>query len=387
MKKAIVLGATGTIGQIIVKDLVNSKVEVIAADLEEEKLKQLRKQMDNKIEVQAFNIKDKDKTVELLKQGNVCVNATNYIFNIDVMRAAAAAGVSVLDLGGLFNKTKEQLELDTEMKDADVLAITGIGSDPGASNVFSRYGVDHLDEADEINIRYGSTSSGVTFSFAIDTYIGEFTQNALTVKDSELVEIPPLGEKEHTQFHDEIGTQETYSIIHSELATFPDSFPDVKRITYKDSWDSDTIEKLNVLNSFGLLDEESVKVKGEELIPRRQTIDMMQSVLAKKETPVWGTDALMVEVKGKKNDKEANIKLEVLTGYQPEWEASPTQYATAMPASIAAQMILNGEVTEKGVKPPERCIDPDKFLEYLQEKNVKLYVTYSETKDNERVFA
>lgn len=382
MGKAIVLGATGTIGQIIVKDLVESGVEVIAADLNEKKLEELKEMHSNKIEVQSLNITDKTKTVELLKQGKVCVNATNYVFNIDVMKAAAAAGTSVLDLGGLFTRTKQQLELDQEMKDANVLSITGMGSDPGSSNVFSRYGVDQLDEAEEINVRYGSTSSGVTFGFAIDTYIGEMVQNALAVKNGKLVEIPPLGDEEYTQFHEEVGLQKTYSIIHSELATFPKSFPTVKNITYKDTWDPTTIDKLETLISLGLLDEDPVEIRGKEIIPRRQTVEAMQTILAEKETPVWGIDSLLVEVRGKKNGNDTTIKLELLTGYQAEWNASPTQYATAIPASIAAQMILNGEIKETGVKPPEQCIDAGKYLEYLQKKNVRLFITQSETKTN-----
>lgn len=382
MGKAIVLGATGTIGQIIVKDLVESGVEVIAADLNEKKLEELKEMHSNKIEVQSLNITDKAKTIELLKQGKVCVNATNYVFNIDVMKAAAVAGTSVLDLGGLFTRTNQQLELDQEMKEANVLSITGMGSDPGSSNVFSRYGVDQLDEAEEINVRYGSTSSGVTFGFAIDTYIGEMVQNALAVKNGKLVEIPPLGDEEYTQFHEEVGLQKTYSIIHSELATFPKSFPSVRNITYKDTWDPTTIDKLETLISLGLLDEDPVEIRDKEIIPRRQTVEAMQTILAEKETPVWGIDSLLVEVKGKKNGNDTTIKLELLTGYQEEWNASPTQYATAIPASIAAQMILNGEIKETGVKPPEQCIDAGKYLEYLQKKNVRLFITKSETKTN-----
>ncbi|SOC43766.1 saccharopine dehydrogenase family protein [Salinicoccus kekensis] len=380
MSIVVVLGATGTIGLTIVRDLVESGVEVIAADLDGDKLKELKEINPNKIDIKELDITDKSTTVELLKKGKVCVNATNYVFNINVMKAAAEAGVSVLDLGGLYTRTNEQLKLDQEMKDADILSITGMGSDPGTSNVFSRYGVEELDQAEEIHIRYGSSTTGITFSFAIDTYIGEFLQDAVAVKDGEVVSIPPLGDEEDTQFHGKVGMQKTYSIIHSELATLPKSFPDVKRITYKDTWDASTIDKLESLKALGLLDENPLTIRGEEVIPRRQTVSLVQAALAQKETPVWGTDALLVEVKGRKNGNKASVKLELLTEYQSDWEASPTQYATAIPASIVAQMILNGEISGKGVKPAEQCVDPYKYIEHLKEKNVELEITYSETR-------
>lgn len=378
MPKVIVLGATGTIGFTIVRDLVESNVDVIAADLDEKKLQQLNESVGDGVETQVLNILDKDKTVRLLKQGEVCINATNYVFNLKVMKAAAEAGVNVIDLGGLYTFTKQQLELDEEMKAADVLSVTGMGSDPGTSNVFSRYGVEQLDEAEEIHIRYGTSTTGVTFSFAIDTYIGEFLQEAVAVKNGKTVKVPPLGDVEDTQFHEEIGMQKTYSIIHSELATLPKSFPDIKEITYKDTWDVSTIEKLETLQSLGLLDEEPINIRGEEVMPRKQTVAIIQAALAK-ETPVWGTDALLVEVVGKKNGNKASFKLELLTNHQPEWDATPTQYATAIPASIVAQMILNKEITEKGAKPAEQCVDPYKYIEHLKKKNVRVEITYSET--------
>jgi lysine 6-dehydrogenase len=379
VKKVIVLGATGTIGQVIVKDLIESGVEVLAADMDAQKLEQLKQWTGNKITTAVLNIKDEEKTQEVLRQGQVCVNATNYIFNIDVMKAAAAVGISVIDLGGLYNRTIEQLKLHDEMKEAGILAITGMGSDPGTSNILSHYGVSQLDTAEEIHIRYGSTTSGATFTFAIDTIIDEAIQNALAVKDGKLVEIPPLADEEDTVFHEDIGTQRTYSIIHSEFATLPMSFPEVKQITYKDTWDPATIDKIRVLRELGLLDEESVQVAGKEVIPRRQTVSLMQTVLAAKEEPVWGKDVLLVEVKGIKNGNQSSIKLQLRTDPHEEWGVSATQYATAIPGSIVAQMILNGEVTAKGVKPPEQCIDSEKFLSYLKKKDIKLFITQDET--------
>ncbi|WP_066255565.1 SDR family NAD(P)-dependent oxidoreductase [Neobacillus drentensis] len=379
MNKIVVLGGTGTIGQMIVKDLVESGMHVIAADLNLAKLEELKEQTNHRIEIESLNIQDSNKTKMVLSKGKVCINATNYIFNINVMKAAAAAGVSVLDLGGLYNLTKEQLKLDQLMKDSNILSIVGMGSDPGTSNIFSRYGVELLDVAEEIHIRYGSSTSGVTFPFAIDTIIDEATKNAVAVKEGTVLEIPPLADEELTFFHEDVGAQKTYSIIHSELATLPDSFPEVKTITYKDSWDPATIEKIKTLHSLGLLQTEPIEVLGENVSPRRQIVSFLQKLLALKEEPIWGKDSLLVEVIGWKNGNKASVKLELLTDYQPKWKASATQYATAIPASIVAQMIINGEVTETGVKPPETCIDPKTFLAYLNQKNVNLHITYTET--------
>lgn len=376
MSKVVVLGATGTIGKVIVKDLVESGVEVIAADLDQAKLNELALWVGKEITTTTLNIRDIEAAKTVLSQGKVCVNATNYVFNLDAMRAASAVGVSILDLGGLFKFTNEQLKLDVQMKEANVLSITGMGSDPGTSNIFCRYGVNQLDIAEEIHIRYGSTSSGTTFAFAADTIIDEAVKNAIAVKNGKLVEIPPLADEEFTHFHEALGIQKTYSIIHSELATLPTSFPQVKHITYKDTWDPATIEKIKVLDELGLIDTNELE---DGTIPRRQLVSLLTKVLSKKEKPVWGTDSLLVEIKGKKNGNQTTVRLELLTEYHAKWGVSPTQYATAIPASIVAQMLLKDEITEKGVKPAELCVDPETFISYLKNKNVELYITISET--------
>jgi len=377
LSKVVVLGATGTIGKVIVKDLVASGVDVIACDLDQARLDELAAWVGKEIATATLNIRDLEAAKDVLRQGKVCVNATNYVFNLDAMKAASSVGVSVLDLGGLFKYTNEQLKLDAQMKEANILSITGMGSDPGTSNVFCRYGVNLLDIAEEIHIRYGSTSSGTTFAFAADTIIDEAVKNAMAVKDGVLVEIPPLAEEEFTHFHEALGIQKTYSIIHSELATLPTSFPEVKEITYKDTWDPATIEKIKMLEELGLTDTNELE---DGTVPRRQLVSLLTKVLAKKEKPMWGTDSLLVEIKGKKNGNQTTVRLELLTRYQEEWGVSPTQYATAIPASIVAQMLLKGEIMEKGVKPPELCVDPETYISYLKNKNVELYITISETK-------
>ncbi len=375
MKEVVVLGAAGTIGNIIVRDLVESGVEVIGADLDFNRLQQLKNQLGAKnLEVCPLDLRNDEAAKDILKNVKVCINATNYKFNIEVMKIAAGAKVDVLDLGGLYTVTKEQLKLDAFMKEAGVLSIPGMGSDPGISNILSRYGVEMLDDAEEIHIRYGSTTTGATFPFAIDTILDEATKNAVVVKNGQLCEIPPLSHEEDTKFHEKIGIQKTYAILHSELATLPVSFPQVKEITYKDTWDPSTIKFIRMLEQRGLLNDD----RGDRQVSARQKlVSLLRETIS--ENPQWGTDELMVEVKGWKAGKKATVKFELLCEWQEKWNISALAYVTSIPASIVAQMLLKKEIEGKGVKPPEQCIDPLKFVSYLTQKNVTLLSTHCET--------
>jgi len=375
MKEVVVLGAAGTVGSMIARDLAESGVEVIGADMDFRRLQQLKNQTRAKnLTVCPLDIRHFEAARDLLKSARVCVNAANYQLNLEVMKLAAEAKTHVLDLGGLYNVTKAQLKLDPLMKEAGVLAIIGMGSDPGVSNILSRLGVEELDQAEEIHIRYGSTTTGVTFPFAIDTILDEATKNAVVVQNGRVTEVPPLSLEEDTVFHESVGVQKTYAILHSELATLPESFPQVKEITYKDSWDPSTIRLIRQLERMGLLSDER---QGSQASARQKLVAFLRESIS--ETPQWGTDELMVEVRGQKAGKKASVKFELLCGWQEKWNVSALVYATSIPASIAAQMLLKGEIGGTGVMPPEQCVDPGKFVSYLTQKNVTLLSTFCET--------
>src|SRR5206468_2482054 len=65
------------------------------------------------------------------------VNTAAYRVNIEAMRAALSAGAHYVDLGGLFHVTREQLALDGEFRAAGLVAVLGMGSTPGKTNVMA----------------------------------------------------------------------------------------------------------------------------------------------------------------------------------------------------------------------------------------------------------
>ena len=60
----------------------------------------------------AADVRDTAALAALLAEADVALNATDYPFNLDVMRASLAARISYADLGGLFHMTQPPYELD-----------------------------------------------------------------------------------------------------------------------------------------------------------------------------------------------------------------------------------------------------------------------------------
>jgi saccharopine dehydrogenase-like NADP-dependent oxidoreductase len=50
---------------------------------------------------------------------------------------------------------------------------------------------------------------------------------------------------------------------------------------------------------------------------------------------------------------------------------------TAFPTSIAAQMLVRGEVTAKGVLPPEQCIPLVPLMKELEKRGIVIHETLS----------
>ena len=68
---------------------------------------------------------------------DVLVNCASYRVNLEAMRACLAAGCHYIDLGGLYWLTGRQLELHEEFERAGLLALLGMGSSPGKTNVMA----------------------------------------------------------------------------------------------------------------------------------------------------------------------------------------------------------------------------------------------------------
>ena len=76
------------------------------------------------------------------------LNTAAYRINLAAMEAALAAGAHYIDLGGLYHVTREQLHLDSRFREAGLLAVLGMGSTPGKTNVMAAHAVDPPGRAD-----------------------------------------------------------------------------------------------------------------------------------------------------------------------------------------------------------------------------------------------
>src|SRR5271155_909429 len=152
--KIVVLGA-GLMGRAVVLDLAGAREvgSIVVADFDRARAHDVaRKFGRGKARGTVADVRDTSHLAKVLHGCDVVVNCTQYNWNLDVMRAALAAQVHYMDLGGLYHMTRKQFALDREFRRIGKLAIPGMGGAPGITNIMARALADKLDRIDAIRV-------------------------------------------------------------------------------------------------------------------------------------------------------------------------------------------------------------------------------------------
>jgi len=388
--KIVVLGGTGLTGRCAVRDLAQSREvsEIVMTSRSLEKAERIADEIKSKkVSIAQIDATKHDETVRVLKGADVALNAVQYYYNLDIMRAALEAKVHYLDLGGLFHTTLKQLELNDKFRKAGITAILGIGECPGITNVMARYAVDKLDSVETILVRdtwIDFTKGGPPFlvTWSISTLFDEMTIPAMIFENGRYKEVPPLSGKETMTFPEPFGSQDQYCTIHSEAATFPISFKNkgIKNVNWKEGGPG--FLGIKVLVDAGLASEKPLRVKDTEISPRQFFLKLLdsQNLIGCPEgvTPDdW--EVTRIIAMGNKDGKKVSHTMDAIFRSRAEWRATSSEVAVGVPASIAAQMLARGDIKVKGVLPPENCIDPKPFIAELAKRDIKTFETTKKT--------
>lgn len=337
-----------------------------------------------RVEARKADVRDGDGLAALLRGHDVVINATNYYWNLQVMRACLAAGAHYIDLGGLFHTTRKQLELDAGFRGADRLAVLGMGSAPGIMNVLARHAADRLERVHAIRIYNGSvdrtpSSSVLSVGYSLLTILDEGTMSPVVFEDGEFRDTPPFSGQETVHFPAPVGTVMVHRAIHSEVATLPLTYrhKGIRECSFKINLDPTFLERLKFIIDLGLASADPLEVKGQKVAPR----DVLQALvgrLPQGEAAPDDHEVLRVVVEGEERGRRVTYTLDAFADADPARGLSAVAIDTGVPPSVVAQMIAGGEIRERGVRPPEACVDPVPFFEALARRGMRVSVSRSE---------
>lgn len=353
--KVAVLGAGGTIAPAIVRDLADSeeissmllldvvgaRAEAVAAD-----------QGGGKATALELDATREGALRAALEGCDALLNSAAYRLNLDAMEACLEAGCHYLDLGGLYWVAQRQLELSDRFEDAGRLAVLGIGSSPGKTNLLASQAVDALGgEVDALDVVAGGRDldppSGEAFPYALPTLLDEVTMAPIVIRDGEPVEIDPLSSGGAVDFGEPIGVGETVNTIHSEMLTFAPSFGCSEA-------------------SFRLSLPPAVEARLRELAAASRA----EAEAAASRAVSQSAETVAVHLVDARRGERA-VRARSVTPAHRGWGLGGGIVSTATPIAAATRLLARGEISARGALPPERCLDPAAMFAELETRGVR----------------
>jgi lysine 6-dehydrogenase len=352
-----VLGAAGTIAPAIVHDLGQSEevAGMALLDLDPDKADTVaREHGAGKAKAAGIDARDVDALARALEGADVLLNTASYRINLEAMQACLRVGCHYLDLGGLYWMTGRQLELAGEFERAGRLAVLGIGSSPGKTNLMAAEAVRRLADAGSEGIESLEVCAAgrdpaapddgrLRPPYAIQTLLDELTLEPVVLRDSRPVQIEPLAPGGEVDYGEPIGAVETIFTLHSELATFGESFG-CRSASFRLSLAPAVLERLKELA--GAPAEEVVRAAREAASPSNQTV----SVHLVRASATGGRA----------------VTARAVT--RPHFGLGGSIVSTATPAAACVRLLARGALSATGAHPPERCIDPGLMFAELEQR-------------------
>ena len=379
-----VVGGAGAMGRITIRDLAKTAphgIDLVLADRDAASARNVAATLPRRVKVVAADASSPDALARALDGVGIIINACHHSLNLAVMDTALMLGSHYCDLGGLFHVTRRQLRRHAEFKRAGLLALCGIGSAPGIVNVMARASVDRFDRVHDVHIAVGTVdrtprtgTSLLDVSYSLLTVLDEASSPAALFTGGRLRFVPPLSHEAVVDFPPPVGRQRPACTLHSELATLPASFKGkgVQEVSFRIAFPDGLLERLRFVHALGLTSTTPVRINGARVVPR----DVLLALAAGAGKPVATGprdehEILRVVVEGVRGGRPTVETQDCHVPGIPAWEVG-VDIDTGAPPSIAAQMLASGEITARGVLPPERTIPTARFFDELARRGMRV---------------
>jgi saccharopine dehydrogenase (NAD+, L-lysine forming) len=265
--------------------------EVVMADVALERAQAVAERLGepDRVGAERVDASSREELVELIGRvrPDAVLNACDPRFNEPIFDAAFAARVTYLDMAMTLSHPhperpqelpgtmlgEYQLARHEAWQQAGLLALVGIGVEPGLSDVFARYAAEELfSDVQEVGVRDGAdlVVEGYEFAptFSIWTTIEECLNPPLIwERERGFYTTAPFSEPEVFEFPEGIGKVECVNVEHEEVVLIP-RWVRCERVTFKYGLGEEFIDVLRTLHKLGLDSTEPVSVRGQQVAPR-----------------------------------------------------------------------------------------------------------------------
>ena len=360
------LARFGDAGRIVLAD-----VEINAAARAAQRINQLigRPVAD----AQQLDASNRQALIDTLGPFDAAMSAVPYYYNLEITRAAIAAGTHLCDLGGHTDVVLTQLALNEEARKANVCVVPDCGMGPGMNNTMAAYAMGILDEPQEVKIYDAGLPEKALppwkyqLTFHINGLTNEMDGQAVYLRDGKIVRLDTLSEPENIDFQP-LGQLEA-DVTSGGTSTAPWIYEGrLKRYEVKTLRYPGHFEWLRAFKALGLFSERPIPVNGYEIVPRQ----VFHALLEPKITaPVIQDVAIIRAVaKGLKSGRPTEVTVDLIDYYNEETGFTAMERLTGWHCAIMMGFLVRGQVNP-GVIPAELAVPGDRFMDEVRRRAIK----------------
>jgi saccharopine dehydrogenase-like NADP-dependent oxidoreductase len=360
--------------------------KMVLADYSLKRAREVRRKLGapRKFPVEWIDAGDKKQIVALARKhgADLIMNAVDPVFNEKIFDAALQAGCYYMDMAMTLSAPHPtdpyhqcgvklgdyQFARAEKWEKKGLLALVGMGVEPGLADVFAGYARKHLfDEIHEIGVRDGANLEVRGYEFAPNFSIWTTIEECLNPpviweKDKGWYTTTPFSEPEVFDFPEGIGPVECVNVEHEEVLLIP-RWIDCGRVTFKYGLGDQFINVLKTIKMLGLDEKNAIDVKGVKVAPR----DVVAACLpdpAHLGDRMFGKTCAGAWVKGLKDGRPREVYLYQVADNETcmrDYGVQAVVWQTAVGPVIAMELLETGGWQAAGVLGPE-AFDPDPFM-------------------------
>ncbi len=403
--KILVVGGSGAMGRAVAWDLANvgGVATVGLVGRRREALEETARFVGSgNVVLHPLDISDRPALTKVIGGYDVVVlTLPDRYTSYTVVEASISTGVHCVDMLEEYHRRPdayeiEGLQLPAGMKleqygdylhetalAKGVLFLDGIGFAPGLSNITVGEAIRKLDVAERAVARVGGIPRKdvaarnplrYMITWAFWHVLREYMVKLYILQDGQRVEVDSATDLEAFHFTDFGQDEMLECCVTPGMPSFVYTRPNLqyfaeKTVRWPGHW-----QGVQTLKECGLLNLEPVEVNGVKVVPRDVLLALIEPRLRARpgDTDVcvmWNT------VDGRKDGKKVRISYSMWDEADTQLGFSSMARVTGFPAAIAAVMIAQGKIAERGIVPPEDCIYGPlygEFMAQLEKRNIRI---------------
>lgn len=347
---------------------------------------EVRKLCGKDVQVAQLDASEVGKATALMRgyKPDLVINAALPYQNLPIMDACLAAGVDYLDTANYQPRDEDTCEYKWQWgyhdryAHAGIMALLGVGFDPGVINVFCAHAqkslYDEIHYIDVLDCNAGDHGHPFATSFNSEINIRRISQRGRFWEEGQWYETDPISESMPFDFP-EVGRRKAYLLYNEALESLVKHVPGLRRIRFWMTFGDEYLTHLRALQNVGMTSIEPIEFQGRRIIP----LEFLSALLpdpAELGKNTTGKTCIGCLFDGLKGGKRRKLFIYNVCEHEVAYEevrAQAVPYTAGVAAVVGGAMMLTGKWRGEGVFNAEQ-FDPAPYLDALAASGLEWHV-------------